>query len=116
LARTLYEWYKQDETHTAPTYIARAVFSYFLVGNLQEASRSLDVFIQQLVQDNPALVTQEVQSASADIRVFPSLPLLNFLSLLRLAVQTGGADVFRNLKSHYASQLRDVQAWDDVRL
>ncbi|KAF8249435.1 DUF410-domain-containing protein [Wilcoxina mikolae CBS 423.85] len=114
LTRTLYEWYKQDESHTAPTYIARAVFGYLLVGNLREASRSLDVFIQQLVQDNPALVIQEVQSASADIRVFPSLPLLNFLSLLRLAVQTGGADIFRNLKSHYASQLRDVPAWDDA--
>ncbi|KAF8539764.1 hypothetical protein BDD12DRAFT_836346 [Trichophaea hybrida] len=114
LTRTLYEWYKQDETRTAPTYIARAVFGYLLVGNLREASRSLDVFIQQLIQDSPALVIQEVQSASADIRVFPSLPLLNFLSLLRLAVQTGGADIFRNLKSHYASQLRDVPSWDDA--
>ena len=29
LARTLYGWYKQDQVHTAPTYIARAYFGYF---------------------------------------------------------------------------------------
>lgn len=115
LARTLYGWYKQDQVHTAPTYIARAYFGYLLVGNLREASRSLDVFVQRLVQDNPSLVIQEVQSASADIRVFPSLPLLNFLKLLGLGIRTVDADVFRNLKSHYSSQLKEVPAWDDVR-
>ncbi|KAI5854813.1 hypothetical protein BZA05DRAFT_392648 [Tricharina praecox] len=114
LARLLYEWYKQDEAHTAPTYIARAVFGYLLVGNLREACRSLEVFVGQLMQENSTLVIQEVQSASADIRIFPSLPLLNFLSLLTLATQTGGAEVFRNLKSHYASQLKDIQDWDDA--
>ena len=114
LARLLYEWYKQDDAHTAPTYIARAVFGYLLVGNLREAYRSLEVFIGQLMQENSGLVIQEVQSASADIRIFPSLPLLNFLSLLTLATQTGGAEVFRSLKSHYASQLKDIPAWDDV--
>jgi hypothetical protein len=116
LARMLYDWYKEDpEVHTAPTYIARAVLAYLLIGNLRDANRSLDLFVQQLIQDNPSLTVQEVQSASADVRIFPSLPLLNFLSLLRLGVQTGGQDVFRNLKSHYATQLRDVP-WDDVGL
>jgi len=114
LARTLYGWYKQDQVHTAPTYIARAYFGYLLLGNLREASRSLDVFVQQLVQDNPSLVIQEVQSASADIRVFPSLPLLNFLRLLGLGIRTVDADVFRNLKSHYSSQLKEVPAWDNA--
>ena len=116
LARLLYEWFKQDEAHTAPTYIARAVFGYLLVGNLREARRSLGMFIGQLTQENSTLVIQEVQSTSADISIFPSLPLLNFLSLLSLATQTGGAEVFRNLKSHYATQLRDIPAWDDVNL
>ncbi|KAA8911097.1 hypothetical protein FN846DRAFT_792471 [Sphaerosporella brunnea] len=115
LARMLYDWYKENpEVHTAPNYIARAVLPCLLIGNLRDANRSLDLFIQQLIQDNSTLVVQEVQSASADVRIFPSLPLLNFLSLLRLGVQTGGADVFRNLKSHYASQLREVPAWDDA--
>lgn len=114
LTNMLYEWYKEDEPHTAPSYVARAVFPYLLVGNIRDASRSLQIFTQQLIQNNNSLVVQEVQSATTDFRVFPSLPLLNFLGMLLLAIQTGGGDVFRNLRSHYATNLKDVSAWDEV--
>jgi hypothetical protein len=40
--------------------------------------------------------------------VYPSLPLLNFLGLLLLAVERGEAALYRQLKSHYASHLKDV--------
>jgi hypothetical protein len=114
LATMLYDWYKQAEVHTAPHYIARAVFGYLLVGNLREASHSLDMFIQQLLANNPAVVVQDVQTANIDLQIFPSLPLLNFLRLLCLAVPTGGSDVFRNIKSHYSTQLKDILDWNDV--
>jgi len=114
LARMLYAWYTEDEPRTAPNYIARAIFSYLLVGNLREASRSLHVFIQQMVHDHPELVVQQVQSPAADFRVFPSLPLLNFLGLLELAARAGGAEVFRSLRAHYASQLNEVPAWEEA--
>jgi golgi to ER traffic protein 4 len=113
-ANMLYEWYTEDEPHTAATYAARAVLPYLLVGNIRDASRSLDVFTQHLIKNNSNLTIQEVQSASSDVKVFPSLPLLNFLSLLLLAVQTGGQDMFRTLKSHYSTHLKEATHWDEV--
>lgn len=57
---------------------------------------------------------QEVSSSSSDLRVYPSLPLLNFLGLLLLAVQRGSGDLFRQLKSHYASHIKDAGTWDEA--
>lgn len=114
LTDMLYEWYKEDEPQTAPTYIARAVFPYLLIGNLRDASRCLQMFTSELIKNNSTLMVQEVQSSTADFRVFPSLPLVNFLGLLLLAIQSGGADVFRGLKSHYATALKEVSVWDEI--
>ncbi|KAH0614712.1 uncharacterized protein H6S33_000348 [Morchella sextelata] len=115
LTDLLYAWYSEDEPHTAPQYIARAVFPYLLIGNLRDASRCLQLFTAQLVEHNSGgLVVQEVQSATSDFRVFPAMPLLNFLGLLLLAIQSGGADVFRGLKSHYAGALKEAQGWDEI--
>lgn len=115
LTNLLYTWYTEDEPHTAPSYIARAVFPYLLVGNIRDATRSLQLFTQELIKNNSSLVVQEVQSATTDFRVFPSLPLLNFLGLLVPAVQSGAVDLFKTLKSHYAGNLKEVPAWEEVR-
>lgn len=56
---------------------------------------------------------QEVSTNSSDLRVYPSLPLLNFLGLLLLAVERGEAALFRQLKSHYASHLKGAN-WDET--
>lgn len=48
------------------------------------------------------------------MRVFPALPLVNFISMLLLAIQRGSADLFRQLTTHYASQIQAVGIWDDV--
>ncbi|RPB03713.1 DUF410-domain-containing protein [Choiromyces venosus 120613-1] len=107
-ADMLYEWYTEDEPHTAPIYAARAVFPYMLIGNLRDATRSLTIFTRKLIENNPSLAVQEVQTASVDVKVIPSLPLLNFLNLLLLACQTGEQDMFRTLKSHYSNSLKEV--------
>lgn len=114
LTSMLYAWYAEDDPHTAPFYIARAVFPYLLLGNIRDAKRSLELFTQELIRNSNGLVVQEVQSSTNDFRVFPSLPLLNFLGLLVLAVQSGGADVFRTLKGHYAGNLKEVPGWEEV--
>ncbi|KAL0635759.1 hypothetical protein Q9L58_005292 [Maublancomyces gigas] len=114
LTHLLYAWYTEDEPHTAPLYAARAVFPYLLVGNIRDATRSLQLFTQELVKNNSSLVVQEVQSATTDFRVFPSLPLLNFLGLLVPAVQSGAVDLFKTLKSHYAGNLKEVPVWDEI--
>lgn len=114
LAKLEYEWYTNDELHTAAIYASRAVFPYLLVGNLRNANKAFLVFTSRLSSSNTSLGVQEVSSASSDVRVFPSLPLLNFISMLLLTIQRGSADLFKQLTAHYASQIREVGIWDDA--
>lgn len=114
LAKLEYEWYTNDEPHTAAIYASRAVFPYLLVGNLRNANKAFLVFTSRLSSSNTSLGVQEVSSASSDVRVFPSLPLLNFISMLLLTIQRGSADLFKQLTAHYASQIREVGIWEDA--
>ncbi|KAJ5205589.1 hypothetical protein N7491_003781 [Penicillium cf. griseofulvum] len=114
LAKLEYEWYTSDEPHTAAIYASRAVFPYLLTGNIRSANKALLIFTSRLSAANPQLGVQDVSSASSDIRVFPALPLMNFISMLMLAIQRGGADLFRQLTSHYATEIREVGIWDDA--
>ncbi|CAG8962315.1 hypothetical protein HYFRA_00005370 [Hymenoscyphus fraxineus] len=109
-----YEWYTQDDSHTAALYAARAVFPYLLTGNVRDASKSLRLFTSRLVEENKGLAVQDVSSNSLDMRVYPSIPLLNFLGLLLLAVQKGAADMFKQLKTKYAAHIKDVGIWDEA--
>lgn len=107
-----YEWYKEDDSHTAASYAARAVLPYLLVANVRAANTSYQTFASLLGADKGAGV-QDVSSGSADVRVFPSLPLLNFLGLLLLAVQRGSPELFRQLQTKYASHIAEVGTWDE---
>ena len=109
-----YDWYTQDDLHTAPLYAARAVFPFLLTGNLRSANKALLIFNSRLTSTNKSLGVQEVSSSSSDIRVFPILPLLNFLSLLLLAIQRGEASLYRQLVKHYAPHIKEVGMWDDA--
>ncbi|BFZ61501.1 hypothetical protein YB2330_002567 [Saitoella coloradoensis] len=109
LAKALYEWYTEDEPHMAPMYISRAVLPYLALGNLEAAERSLDVFTDLL-----SAPSQSIASPIADTKIFPSLPLLNFLRLLTLSAARGTPDLWRALKGRYERDLRDVSAWDEV--
>ena len=113
LSRMEYEWYKEDDTHTAPFYCARAVLPYLLVANVRAANASYRTFVSALAADNKSLAVQDVSSQGSDLRIFPSLPLLNFLGLLLLAVQKGTPDLFRQLKSKYAANTNELdKGWD----
>ncbi|KAG0160434.1 hypothetical protein PDIDSM_7963 [Penicillium digitatum] len=114
LAKLEYEWYTSDEPHTAAIYASRAVFPYLLTGNIRSANKALLIFTSRLAAANPQLAVQDVSSASSDARVFPALPLVNFISMLLLAIQRGSADLFRQLTAHYAAQIREVGIWDDA--
>ena len=114
LARLEYEWYTQDGSHTAALYCARCVFPYLLTSNLRAANKAYLIFTSRLSTSNKALMLQEVSSKTADMRVYPSLPLLNFLGLLLLAVQRGGADLYKQLAKHYAPYVKEVGGWDDA--
>jgi hypothetical protein len=113
-AKLEYEWYTQDDSHTAALYAARAVFPYLLVGNVRDARKSLRLFTGRLTEANKSLAVQDVSSTSSDIKIYPSLPLLNFLGLLLLAVQKGTADLFRQLTKKYAEHIKEVGIWDEA--
>lgn len=110
-----YEWYASDEPSTASYYAARAVFPYLLIGNTRAANKALLLFTSKLSSSHPGLGVQSISSPSSDIRIYPSLPLLNFLGLLLLAIQRGSSDLFKQLKTHYAAHLKEVQ-WEEPLL
>ena len=114
LAGMEYEWYSQDESHTAPLYVARAIFPYLLLGNLRSANKAHLIFTSRLATSNKSLSVQEVSSKSSDMRVYSVLPLLNFLGLLLLAIQRGSSDLYKQLAKHYAPHIKEVGVWDDA--
>lgn len=90
------------------------MFPYLLTGNLRSANKALLIFTSRLSASNKSLSVQEVSGSSSDMRVYPSLPLLNFLGLLLLAIQRGGSDLYRQLAKHYAPHIKEVGTWDDA--
>lgn len=109
-----YAWYKESDAHTAPLYAARAVLPYLLVGNVRAANTCYRLFASALSTENPGLGVQDISTSASDIRVFPSLPLLNFLGLLLLAVQRGAPEVYRGLVSKYAAQINEAENWGEA--
>jgi golgi to ER traffic protein 4 len=106
-------WYKEDDSHTAALYASRAILPYLLVGNVRAANTAYRLFATRLSEEGAAGV-QDVSTSTSDIRIFPGLPLLNFLGLLLLAIQRGAPDAYRALVSKYASQIAETGAWGDA--
>ncbi|KAI0129332.1 DUF410-domain-containing protein [Hypoxylon sp. NC0597] len=114
LARMEYEWFKEDEAHTAALYAARGILPYLLTGNVRAANTCYRLFTSALNQDKQdQLGIQDVSSNTADIRIYPSIPLLNFLGLLLLAVQRANGDLYKQLHNKYASLLAEVETWNE---
>ncbi|RFU26881.1 hypothetical protein B7463_g9441, partial [Scytalidium lignicola] len=114
LVKMEYEWYSKDDSHTAPIYAARAIFPYLITGNVRDANRSLQLFTSKLIEDNKSLSVQDISSGSLHVKIYPSLPLLNFLGLLLLACQKGTADLFRQLRSKYGDHIKEAGNWDEA--
>ncbi|PHH81903.1 hypothetical protein CDD82_7594 [Ophiocordyceps australis] len=114
LAKMEYAWYKENEAHTAPQFAARAVLPYLLTGNLRAANTCYRLFTSALSSDNTGLNVQDVASANCDMRVFPSLPLLNFLGLLLLSIERPGPDVFKKLVAKYAMEIEETERWTEA--
>ncbi|KAF2736963.1 DUF410-domain-containing protein [Polyplosphaeria fusca] len=112
LAILEYSWYEADDSHTAPLYAARGVLPYLITGNLRAANKFFLLYTSKLGSKSNIGV-QECSTQASDLRVYPSLPLINFLGLLLLTVERGEAALFRQLKSHYASHFKDL-GWNEA--
>ncbi|ETN40502.1 uncharacterized protein HMPREF1541_04779 [Cyphellophora europaea CBS 101466] len=109
LASLHYQWYTADSPHTAALYASRSVLPYLVLGNLASATTALAQFTSLLTSSNTSLPTQSIDSAKSSVRIFPSIPLLNFLALLLLSAQKNDAGLFRQLAKHYAGHLKEVE-------
>ncbi|QSZ37705.1 hypothetical protein DSL72_008804 [Monilinia vaccinii-corymbosi] len=117
LAKLEYEWYMEDDSHTAALYASRAVLPYLLVGNVRDARKSLGIFTSRLRESNQGLTVQELGGAgNEDIKIYPSLPLLNFLGLLLVAVQKGNSLDYKQLMKKYAGQIKEAagEMWEEA--
>ncbi|KAK5199255.1 hypothetical protein LTR99_001296 [Exophiala xenobiotica] len=119
LASLHYNWYTLDQPHLAGIYASRSVLPYLLMGNLASANAALSTFTSHLTTSNPHLLamSQPIESSKSglSLRIFPSIPLLNFLSLLLLAAQKGDAGLYRQLCKYYAPHLKDADTlWSDA--
>lgn len=83
------------------------------MSNLRSANKAHLVFTTRLTSSKLSLSVQEVSTPSFQTRIYPSLPLLNFLTLLLLAVQRGSADIYKQLVKHYTVHIKEVGIWDD---
>jgi golgi to ER traffic protein 4 len=109
LAQLHYRWYTSDSPHLAALYASRSILPYLVLGNIPCANTAFSTFTSALTSANPTLFTQSIESSKSSIRVFPSLPLLNFLALLLLAVQKGDSALFKQLGKHYAVHLKETE-------
>lgn len=115
LVKMEYEWYLEDGSHTAAVYASRAVLPYLLVGNVRDARKSLGLFTTRLRDANKGLTVQELGGGNEDIKIYPSIPLLNFLGLLVLAVQKGNSIDFKTLTKKYAGQIKELgEVWEEA--
>ncbi|PHH65003.1 hypothetical protein CDD81_3640 [Ophiocordyceps australis] len=114
LAKMEYAWYKENEAHTAPQFAARAVLPHLLTGNLRAANTCYRLFTSALSNDNAGLNVQDVASAHCDMRVFPSLPLLNFIGLLLLSIERPVPDMFKKLVAKYAVEIEEAERWTEA--
>ncbi|CAM1508324.1 Fc.00g051720.m01.CDS01 [Cosmosporella sp. VM-42] len=114
LTKMEYAWYREGEPHTAALFAGRAVLPYLLVGNVRAANTCYQLFVNALSNDNPGIGVQDVPNKNGNIRIFPSIPLLNFLGLMLLAVQRGAPELCKSLVSKYASQINETESWGEA--
>ncbi|KAI5461260.1 hypothetical protein BGZ63DRAFT_385399 [Mariannaea sp. PMI_226] len=114
LTKMEYTWYKEGQPHEAGLFAGRAVLPYLLVGNVRAANTCYRLFTSTLSEDVPTLGVQDVAASNGDIRVFPSLPLLNFLGFLLMAVQRATPELYKGLVSKYATQINEAENWGDA--
>lgn len=108
-----YEWYKESDPHMAAHFASRAIFPYLLIGNVRAANTCYQLFASRLSGDNIGLGVEDVSGSNSDFRVFSSLPLLNFLGLLLLAIQRGAPELYKGLLAKYGTNLAETGAWTE---
>lgn len=116
LAHLEHEWYTHNEPHTAGMYACRAVIPYLLTGSLCNANIAFQTFVTELTSSGKPVPVQQISSTSSDMRLFPTMPLLNFIELLLMTIQRGAQsqDLFRQLARQYASSIEEVEGLESA--
>lgn len=106
-------YFDRDTLDMACFYTSRAVFPYLMIYNIACALRAYNTMARHIA-DRRSTSTLVLSSSSADIILFPSLPLMNFLCFLILTCQRASADLFCTLKAHYEDALKQASSWKPV--
>lgn len=113
LLNLLCDYLCEDDLNMAPFYASRIVFPYLILHNIACAIWGYRGMVDYLVQERN-VITHTLSSSVADVVLFPSLPLMNFLCFLILTCQRGTVDLFHTLKAHYADVLKKAPSWQPV--
>ncbi|KTW27346.1 hypothetical protein T552_04155 [Pneumocystis carinii B80] len=106
----LCDYFYEDDLYMAPFYASRIVFPYLILYNIASAIRGYRGIVHYLVEERK-VQTHTLSSSVADVILFPSLPLMNFLCFLILTCQRGTVDLFHTLKAHYTDALKKAPSW-----
>lgn len=102
----LFQWYLQSGAGADPgQFLARAVFNYAYLKNLQFLNSAIDRFVALYQRECSPVMEQD-----GLVIVFPDLPLLVFLQLLAATLAKADAGgKFMKLLNHYQGQLNEYQ-------
>ncbi|SCU80790.1 LADA_0B09538g1_1 [Lachancea dasiensis] len=101
----LWEWFLQSgDTKTVGEFFSRPIFNYLFIGNFQNAYGAKDKFLSKFIEYSRAECEKVIKNGF-EMWYFKDYAELNFLQLLILTCQTQNADLFNNLKAHYAGSI-----------
>ncbi|SCU79326.1 LANO_0A05864g1_1 [Lachancea nothofagi CBS 11611] len=106
----LWDWYTQSgDIKTAGDFFSRPIFNYLFIGNLQNAYAVKEKFLRKFIEYTGAKF-ETVTKNGFEMFYFDDYADLNFLQLLILTCQTKNADLFKNLKVHYAGSIEQYSS------
>lgn len=98
----IWDWFcQEDDVQSVGDFLSRLIFNYLFISNVAYAYEARDKFLQLFIEKHSPKV-DIVEKNGFKMYYFNDYADLNFLQLLLLTCQTKDADLFNNLKEHYA--------------
>lgn len=104
--KLIWTWYLEDpNSKNAGVYVSRLVLNYLFIENIKYANEALSKFIQDLISTKTEFSSETLKESENEVFIFEDLPLINFLQLLLVSVQTKNAPYYQKLKNRYQQDI-----------
>ncbi|ODV73569.1 protein GET4 [Cyberlindnera jadinii NRRL Y-1542] len=111
----IWSWYQQDsEKSNIGLYVSRCVLNYLFIQNVKNANQALDELLTLFTTEYPSFKYEQITESSVSVKLFDSLPLLNFVQFLLRVVSTGDPKLFNVLVGRYSPTLDSCELKDAV--